>query len=58
MISLIENLAKHIISIRDSVLQECLQFLEQCEIHGKNVPTVIADSLTLNELEDGNAKIQ
>lgn len=31
MISLIENLAKHLISIRDSVLYECLQFLEQCE---------------------------
>lgn len=31
MISLIENLAKHTISVRDSVLQDCIQFLEQCE---------------------------
>ncbi|VDK87520.1 unnamed protein product [Litomosoides sigmodontis] len=51
MISLIENLAKHIISVRDSVLQECLQFLEQCEIHGKDIPTTIADPLIVNELE-------
>ncbi|KAK6105213.1 Tetratricopeptide repeat family protein [Brugia pahangi] len=56
MISLIENLAKHIISIRDSVLQECLQFLEQCEIYGKDIPTIVADALTLNELENENAK--
>ncbi len=30
-LSLIENLAKHMIVVRDSVLHECLQFLEQCE---------------------------
>lgn len=30
-VSTIENIAKHIISIRDSVINECLQFLEQCE---------------------------
>lgn len=30
-LSLIENLAKHMIVVRDSVLQECVQFLEQCE---------------------------
>lgn len=30
-LSLIENLAKQMIIVRDSVLRECLQFLEQCE---------------------------
>ncbi len=30
-LSLIENMAKHMIMIRDSVLQECVQFLECCE---------------------------
>uniref|UniRef100_A0A915PTD2 Tetratricopeptide repeat protein 30 homolog n=1 Tax=Setaria digitata TaxID=48799 RepID=A0A915PTD2_9BILA len=56
MLSLIENLAKHIINIRDSVLQECLQFLEQCEIYGKAVPTTVAGPLITDELETENAK--
>ncbi|KAM3722090.1 Tetratricopeptide repeat protein 30A [Dirofilaria immitis] len=56
MISLIENLAKHLISIRDSVLFECLQFLEQCEIYGKNVPTTVTGPLLADELEVENAK--
>lgn len=30
-LSLIENLAKQMIVVRDSVLYECLAFLEQCE---------------------------
>lgn len=30
-LSLLENLAKHMIVLKDSVLQECLQFLEACE---------------------------
>jgi len=30
-LSLIENLAKHMIVARDSVFQECIQFLEHCE---------------------------
>lgn len=30
-LSLIENLAKHMIVLRDSVIQECIAFLESCE---------------------------
>lgn len=30
-LSLIENLAKHMIVLKDSVIQECIQFLESCE---------------------------
>lgn len=30
-LSLIENLSKHMIMLRDQVLIECMQFLEQCE---------------------------
>lgn len=30
-LSLIENLAKHMIVLRDSVLAECVAFLESCE---------------------------
>ncbi|VDN06487.1 unnamed protein product [Thelazia callipaeda] len=51
MIATIENLAKHIISIRDSVLQDCLQFLEQCEIYGRNISTTVAGPLMASELQ-------
>jgi hypothetical protein len=30
-LSLIENMSKHMIMMRDSVIQECIQFLECCE---------------------------
>ncbi|VDK49873.1 unnamed protein product, partial [Anisakis simplex] len=51
IISTIENIAKYIISIRDSVISECLQFLEQCEIYGKNIPTIVDGPLMESELE-------
>ena len=36
-LSLVENLAKHMISVRDTVLAECIQFLDHCEIYGRLV---------------------
>ncbi|KAI4469041.1 hypothetical protein MML48_2g00017550 [Holotrichia oblita] len=39
-LNLIENLAKHMIVLRDSVIQECVTFLESCELYGKNVRSV------------------
>lgn len=30
-LSLIENMSKHMIMMRDAVIQECIQFLEHCE---------------------------
>ncbi|KAB7505223.1 hypothetical protein Anas_06209 [Armadillidium nasatum] len=29
------------ISVQDSGIQECIQFLEHCEVHGRNVKTLI-----------------
>ncbi|KAM5280488.1 intraflagellar transport protein 70B-like [Ctenodactylus gundi] len=40
-LSLLENMAKHTITLRDIVIQECVQFLEHCEIRGRNIPAVI-----------------
>ncbi|XP_001943853.2 tetratricopeptide repeat protein 30A isoform X1 [Acyrthosiphon pisum] len=40
MLSLIENMTKHIIVMRDSFYNECLVFLNQCEFHGKEVATM------------------
>ena len=44
-LSLVENLSKHMISVRDTVIQECIQFLDHCEIYGRNVKTVIEQPL-------------
>ncbi|XP_050543585.1 tetratricopeptide repeat protein 30A isoform X2 [Daktulosphaira vitifoliae] len=40
MLSLIENMAKQIVVMRDSFYNECLGFLDQCEYHGKDVRTM------------------
>ncbi|XP_065337988.1 intraflagellar transport protein 70A [Cloeon dipterum] len=40
-LSLIENLAKQVIVAKDSFLEECVQFLEQCEAYGENVKTIV-----------------
>ncbi|KAF7639703.1 hypothetical protein Mgra_00000624 [Meloidogyne graminicola] len=37
--SMMENIAKCVIVIRDDVLIECLQFLEACEAHGHEIAT-------------------
>lgn len=43
--SLIENMAKQMIMLRDSVVQEVLQFFDHCEVHGRNVQVVIEQPL-------------
>lgn len=30
-LSLLENMSKHMVMLRDAVVQECVQFLEHCE---------------------------
>jgi len=52
-LSLLENLAKQVITIRDSILQECIQFFTQCEEYGKNVKTIIEAPLELETLHPG-----
>ncbi|KAJ9591551.1 hypothetical protein L9F63_001905 [Diploptera punctata] len=52
-LSLIENQAKHMMAIRDSVFQECVQFLEHCEAYGKDVKTVIEQPLEETHLHEG-----
>ncbi|KAF5297102.1 hypothetical protein FQA39_LY02682 [Lamprigera yunnana] len=39
-LSLIENLSKHMIVLRDSIILECIAFLESCETYGKTVTAV------------------
>ncbi|KAM6904943.1 intraflagellar transport protein 70A [Xenentodon cancila] len=44
-LSLLENMSKHTVLLRDAVVQECVQFLEHCEVYGKEVPAIIAQPL-------------
>ncbi|KAM9393797.1 intraflagellar transport protein 70A isoform 2-T2 [Pholidichthys leucotaenia] len=44
-LSLLENMSKQTIMLRDVVVQECIQFLEHCEVYGKEVPAIIEQPL-------------
>lgn len=52
-LSLLENMSKHMIMLRDSVIQECLQFLKQCEQYGRNIPAVIEHPLEESGMHSG-----
>ncbi|CAI4225202.1 unnamed protein product [Auanema sp. JU1783] len=41
ILALIEAMSKHLIVIRESVLNDCINFLEQCEVHGRHIPTLV-----------------
>ncbi|KAL0486723.1 intraflagellar transport protein 70A [Acrasis kona] len=41
-LSLIENLAKHMITIKDSVVAEIITFLESAQANGRNITTTLA----------------
>ncbi|XP_040046468.2 intraflagellar transport protein 70A isoform X1 [Gasterosteus aculeatus] len=44
-LSLLENMSKHMVMLKDAVVQECIQFLEHCEAYGREVPAVIEQPL-------------
>ncbi|KAJ4931774.1 hypothetical protein JOQ06_010214 [Pogonophryne albipinna] len=44
-LSLLENMSKHMVMLRDAVVQECIQFLEHCEVYGKEVMAIIEQPL-------------
>ncbi|VEN63968.1 unnamed protein product [Callosobruchus maculatus] len=57
-LSLIENMTKHMIVMKDAVIQECIQFLENCELHGKTVKTSANGSFfEENDAPDGKETV-
>ncbi|KAG8442836.1 hypothetical protein GDO86_011592 [Hymenochirus boettgeri] len=52
-LSLLENMSKHMIMLRDDVIMECIQFLEHCEIYGKNILAVIEQPLEEERMHIG-----
>lgn len=52
-LSLLENMAKHMIMLRDSVVHDCVHFLEQCESYGQDVKAVVEQPLEEDPLHEG-----
>ncbi|XP_040209040.1 tetratricopeptide repeat protein 30A isoform X1 [Rana temporaria] len=52
-LSLLENMAKHMIMLQDGVVYECIQFLEHCEIYGKNITALIEQPLEEKRMHIG-----
>ncbi|KAM4530923.1 intraflagellar transport protein 70A [Odontesthes bonariensis] len=52
-LSLLENMAKHMVMLRDTVVQECIQFLEHCEVYGKEEPAIIEQPLEESHIHIG-----
>ena len=38
VLSLLETLGRHMLTLRDAILHEVIQFLEHCELYGREVP--------------------
>ncbi|XP_071453871.1 intraflagellar transport protein 70A [Hetaerina americana] len=56
-LSLIEVIAKNIILVRDSVIQECIVFLEQCEVFGRSIRTVNEQPLEQLQMHIGKTTV-
>lgn len=52
-LSFLENLAKHLIVVKDNTIKECMLFLEGCETYGRRVSTVIENPF---QEEDAHTK--
>ncbi|XP_076234941.1 tetratricopeptide repeat domain 30 isoform X2 [Calliopsis andreniformis] len=49
-LSLLEQLAKQLVILKDTTLQECIQFLEHCEVYGRDVVTVVEQPLDMHDM--------
>ncbi|XP_017879855.1 tetratricopeptide repeat protein 30A [Ceratina calcarata] len=49
-LSLLEQLAKQLVVLKDTTLQECVQFLEHCEVYGRDVITVVEQPFDIQDM--------
>ncbi|XP_033226934.1 tetratricopeptide repeat protein 30A isoform X2 [Belonocnema kinseyi] len=49
-LSLLEQLAKQLVVLKDSTLQECIQFLEHCEVYGRDVQSVVEQPFDIQDI--------
>ncbi|XP_066201718.1 intraflagellar transport protein 70B [Saccopteryx leptura] len=52
-LSLLENMSKQTVMLPDSVIQECIQFLEHCEVYGWKIPAIIEQPLEEERMHIG-----
>nr|CAG4641541.1 EOG090X0302 [Eurycercus lamellatus] len=48
LMSLLENMSKHVVVIKDSILEDILQFLDSCQFYGREVQTILENPTTVN----------
>lgn len=48
-LALIEGLAKHTLTLKDSTVKDVIQFLDAAELYGKNIPTTIAPPIAIED---------
>ncbi|XP_043273556.1 tetratricopeptide repeat protein 30A isoform X2 [Venturia canescens] len=48
-LSLLEQLSKQLVVLKDSTLQDCIQFFDHCEVYGRDIPTVIEQPFEIND---------
>lgn len=46
-LALAENLAKHMLILKDSSMNEVIEFLEKAELHGKNISTIMGPQIDI-----------
>ncbi|RCN40236.1 tetratricopeptide repeat protein [Ancylostoma caninum] len=51
LLATIETMSKHLVVIRDSVVHECLKFLDRCEVHGRGIPTIVDGPLMEGQVD-------
>jgi tetratricopeptide repeat protein 30 len=54
-LALAENMAKHMLVLKDTSIHEILNFLEACDSHGANVTTVITPTVNPDGHHPGEA---
>ncbi len=52
-LALAENMSKHMLILKDSSMDEILEFLDKAELAGQKVPSVIGPQVDLGDGEDG-----
>ena len=56
--ALIEQMAKHMITINDQVMEDIIEFLEMAEVHGRSTRTVEENPLETKEaFEEGRETV-
>lgn len=45
LLSLLENMAKHIVVVKDSILDDIVHFLDSCQFYGREVQTTLDNPL-------------